>query len=733
MKHLKLYITILISVILLFAITENSKAQTKIDSLNSALEKKIAEDGVDTSIAGIYLKLYKETYATQPIISVQHAANALQIYTQFNDSNGVALTERYIGDNYFQRGIYNFAMDYYIKSFEIYTQLNNESEIAYSYLKIGQTYLAQKLGGISLESYQKSLAIFKKINSLEGISFAYDNMSKVKLMDYQFEEALLLLDSSLQIREEIGNNKLIALSYEAIAETYIFDEDYELAGEYFKKALVKYKLDNDIIKVADTYFGLGEIYLYDEMYDVSEQNYNKALLIYKENGRLMEVSSTQNKLGRIFLTKKRYFKAEKMAEKSLKTALTYNFNEIRLESYKLISDIYKAKGRNKESLKYLSLYVNLRDTFISEIQNKQSAELQVNLATQKKEQEIEILEKDKQIQKAKLKKNDAEQQVLIIGISTLVIFLVFTIIFGFYLFKSNKKVKKANTLLIDKNEEINKQKEEIQEASKSITEQKNVIEAKNIKINASLNYAGRMQRAMLPKISEIRKNLPDSFVMLSPKEAVSGDFFWHTVTKDKEGNEKIIITAVDCTGHGVPGAFMSMLGDAYLNQIVFHQNIVSPEKILYKLHEGIYTALQQDRSRNADGMDISICVIDKKNKKLEFAGAKNPIYFIQNNEEHIIKGNILSIGGFVKKERIYTKHTIDISDQTHFYIYSDGFQDQFGGKNNKKYMAKRFRNFLFEIHSLPMNEQAVALAVELDDWKGERDQMDDIIVIGVKL
>jgi len=733
MKHLNTYITILISVLLIFTITKSSKAQTKIDSLNLVIEKKILENGIDTAIAGIYLKLYKETYATQPIISVQHAANALQIYTQFNDSNGVALTERYIGDNYFQRGIYNFAMDYYIKSFEIYTKLNNESEIAYSYLKIGQTYLAQKLGSISLESYQKSLAIFKKINSLEGISFAYDNMSRVKLMDYQFEEALLLLDSSLQIRKNIGDNKLIALSYETIAEAYIFDEDYETAGEYFKKALIKYKLDNDVIKVADTYFGLGEIYFYDEMYSISELNYSKALLIYKDNNRLIKVAATQNKLGRIFLLNNKYLEAQNIVNQSLQTSLLYRFDQIRLESYKLISDIYKVKGKSKKSLEYLSFYVNLRDTFISEIQNKQSAELQVNLATQKKEQEIEILEKDKQIQKAKIKKNDAEQKVLIIGISTLVIFLLFTIIFGFYLFKSNKKVKKANILLIDKNEEINKQKEEIQKASESITKQKNVIEAKNIKINSSLNYAGRMQRAMLPKISEIRKNLPDSFVMLSPKEAVSGDFFWHTVSKDEQGNEKIIITAVDCTGHGVPGAFMSMLGDAYLNQIVFHQKIVSPEKILYKLHEGIYTALQQDSSRNADGMDISICVIDKKNKTLEFAGAKNPIYFIQNNEEHIIKGNIMSIGGFVKKERIYTKHTIDISEQTHFYIYSDGFQDQFGGENNKKYMAKRFRNFLFEIHSLPMNEQAVALAVELDDWKGERDQMDDIIVIGVKL
>jgi serine phosphatase RsbU (regulator of sigma subunit) len=242
-----------------------------------------------------------------------------------------------------------------------------------------------------------------------------------------------------------------------------------------------------------------------------------------------------------------------------------------------------------------------------------------------------------------------------------------------------------------------------------------------------------MQRAMLPKITEIRKKLPESFVMLSPKEAVSGDFFWHAVTTDNLGNEKIIITAVDCTGHGVPGAFMSMLADAYLNQIVYQEKIFSPDEILHKLHDGIYHALQQDKSLNTDGMDISLCVIDIKNKIMEYAGAKNPLFYIQNNEQFLIKGDTISIGGFVKKERVYVKQTVDISKTTHFYIYSDGFQDQFGGNDNKKYMAKRFRDFLFEIHNLPMNEQAVMLATELDDWKDKKEQMDDIIVIGVKL
>jgi serine phosphatase RsbU (regulator of sigma subunit) len=242
---------------------------------------------------------------------------------------------------------------------------------------------------------------------------------------------------------------------------------------------------------------------------------------------------------------------------------------------------------------------------------------------------------------------------------------------------------------------------------------------------------------MLPKMAEIRAELPDSFVMLSPKEAVSGDFLWYAVTTDDKGFKKVIITAVDCTGHGVPGAFMSMIGDAYLNQIVYQQRITEPDIILQELHNGIRVSLQQDKSENTDGMDIALLVIDPERKFVEFAGAKNPLVYIQNNELAIVKGEIYSIGGLVKEgERKFQKTRVDISRPTWMYIYSDGFQDQFGSNpmiKNRKYMAKRFRDFLFSIHQMPMNEQAVALAVELDDWRGDYPQMDDVLVIGLKL
>ncbi len=177
-----------------------------------------------------------------------------------------------------------------------------------------------------------------------------------------------------------------------------------------------------------------------------------------------------------------------------------------------------------------------------------------------------------------------------------------------------------------------------------------------------------------------------------------------------------------------------MIGDAFLTQIVYQQNITSPEVILHKLHDGIATTLNQGRTLNTDGMDLAVCVIDKKNKILEFAGAKNPFVYIQNEEMKMIKGDNLAIGGIIRgRKRNYKKHKIDISIPTQFYIYSDGFQDQFGGKSNKKFMARRFRNLLFDIHKQDITSQAVSLAVVLEEWKGEKEQMDDILVVGVKL
>lgn len=273
--------------------------------------------------------------------------------------------------------------------------------------------------------------------------------------------------------------------------------------------------------------------------------------------------------------------------------------------------------------------------------------------------------------------------------------------------------------------------EKVKERSAEVLRQKEIIEAKNQSITASINYAQRIQGAMLATMENIQKHLPESFILFKPRDVVSGDFYWFT-----EQNGKIFIAAIDCTGHGIPGAFMSMIGNQILNEIVGTRKIYSPDEILMALSNEVRTALKQETTKNQDGMDAALCVIDKENHILEFAGAKNPLVYIQNEELNTLKGSKLTIGGTSNKyynEKSYQKHTIDISIPTTFYIFSDGFQDQFDEESKRKFMIKKLRELLFEIHDSEMSEQKQILDDVIELWRGDTVQLDDILLIGVKV
>ncbi|MEA2043170.1 MAG: tetratricopeptide repeat protein [Bacteroidota bacterium] len=716
MKILK-YILSFLFVIFLFNL---AKAQKKIDSLSHILEQLAQDEQQSVYAAELLIELYEETKTSNQFFSLQYVARALEIYTLKDDTVNIALMYTYIGDNYYERGIYNMAMDSYTKSYDLYSMAGAEKDEAYTKLKIGKVFLIQNLDSNASGRFFEALEIFKSLNSKKGVSFAYENIADVKLREYSQETAMKYLDSALLLRRSIRDDELIALSYENIANAHLFNENFSEAESYLEMALDKYRVTNNKVKVADIYFSLGERFVLDEKYPKAKQNFEKALAIYSKYNISSKEAETYNKKGFIAYKTNHGESAKRFAEQSLKISLQRELPKIEKNSYSLLSQAYEREGSYKKALEFLSKYRKLNSRLIEDERRKQSTELQVNLATQKKEQEIKLLKKDRQLQDIKLKKNEAEQKTLYYGFALSILILLFAAFFGYYFYKTNKNTRVANNLLVDKN--------------KRILEQKAEIEIKSTKITASLNYAGRIQRAMFPKIKEIKKDIPESFVILSPKEAVSGDFIWYGKTKDKNGNEKYIISAVDCTGHGIPGAFMSMIGDSYLNQIIYQQNILEPDEILKELHKGINRALKQGTTNNMDGMDMSLCVIDPKEHTVAYSGAKNPLVYLRNGEMKVIKGDSNSIGGFTKgREKKFTKHLLTVNETTQFFIYSDGFQDQFGGEGNKKYMARKFREFLKKISELPTEKQAVALAVELDEWKGNNDQMDDVLVIGFKL
>lgn len=286
-----------------------------------------------------------------------------------------------------------------------------------------------------------------------------------------------------------------------------------------------------------------------------------------------------------------------------------------------------------------------------------------------------------------------------------------------------KKLKEQNLELQQLNKEL---EEKVIKRTKEVLDQKKIIEEKNINITDSIRYAQEIQKAMLPSLTSVLKEIPNFFVLLKPRDIVSGDFYWFG-----ESNDKIVISAIDCTGHGIPGAFLSLIGNDLLNEIVISKNITVPNQILYELNRGIKNALNQEKNDNHDGMDMALCVIDKEAETLTFCGAKNSLVYIRDNEIYQIKGDRYSVGDPLDNgQKIFTNHVVSLENNPMFYMFSDGYQDQFGGLESKKFMISKLKNLLLRIHDKEMNVQKRFLDKTINFWMKGQDQIDDILVMG---
>jgi serine phosphatase RsbU (regulator of sigma subunit) len=294
---------------------------------------------------------------------------------------------------------------------------------------------------------------------------------------------------------------------------------------------------------------------------------------------------------------------------------------------------------------------------------------------------------------------------------------------------------------------LKKRQKELEETVKKRTEevvqQKEIVEAMHHEVSQSIDYATRLQRSILPKEDALAKYISDFFVLFKPKDKVSGDFYWWAHVEDHT-----IITAADCTGHGVPGAFMSMMGTSFLREIVQKEYITHTGVILRKLRREVIKALNQkgESGEQKDGMDMAIISIDHQTNTVLFSGAQNPLYIITNNKRKLegynsledfdgfyeLKGDKMPIAIYDRMEK-FTTYELQLQKGDQLYMFSDGFVDQFGGPKGKKFKSKPFKKLIYEISSKPMKEQRELLNTAYENWKGKLEQIDDVVVLGVKI
>lgn len=571
----------------------------------------------------------------------------------------------------------------YEQLIEKYKQQNNKRLQAQYLNKLAYIYWKKNKNNKALSYFEQSIALNKAINNANALYTLHNNSGMIYTDLEQDQKALDMFQESLKYAEKMKSKERSADAHKNIATKLKQLGKYDQAIDNYKKSLRLANELNDMRRIRTCYAGLAETY---------------------------------EKLGN---TDKRieYYNLYSMFDRKIK--------EIQLLREKEKTAKATAQKRAKElELKYKSL----------QLQTTKDSLQKAERIAREKQLKLDLLEQEQELKKQQLEIKEQKSRLRttrIIIFSLIGVFLLI-LLFSILLYKQYREKKKANQMLEIQNVKLKEQKTQIEHQSQLLEESYNELEKKNQQITDSIKYASRIQEAILPSKRAIRENFPESFIYYQPRDIVSGDFYWFA-----RHEKKLFIAAVDCTGHSVPGAFMSMIGNTLLNEIVNEKRIYDPPQILDKLNVGVINALKQQEAEGSqdDGMDVTLYCIDKENMTIEAAIASHFSYIIQNDDIKTIEGDMFSIGGFfsLRPDLNFTSHKFKIEGETWIYLFSDGYQDQFGGPDNKKFMAGRLRRMLYENHNLPMPEQRDLIDRTFDQWRGTAKQTDDVLVIGVKV
>jgi serine phosphatase RsbU (regulator of sigma subunit) len=713
------FLSVLLSFILFFIISSTSAQQPKIEEL----EKKLQITKDDKSKIEILTSLGELYLRTEPAKARKYCLTAFELSNKTNNTKGKINSCNTIGNSYYLEGDYNNSLDYYLKALKIVEEIGDKKGIANSLMGIGNIYTAQGNLKLSLEYQLKSLNIREELNDKDGISACYNNIGIIYMELKDYEKALDYQLKALKLKEEKADKKGTSSSLGNIGTIYYQLGNYPLALEYQQKAYEIRKELNNKKGMSISFIDIGNIYEKQEKYEEAVQSQLNAIKIAKEvgykvglEGAYLGLSSAYEKLNNTKVALE-YYKLYKAIKDSI-------FNKE--NSSKLIEMQTKFDTERKE--KEISLLTKGK-----EISNLKATQQELELGKQKMEaaqriKEIELKEKELQVQimdnaakKKEIEIQDVEVTKQRMLRNSVTGGLLLACAFAFLLIIGIRQKQKTNKYLEQKNHEI-------AEASMVIEISRDQITEKNKNITDSINYAQRIQQAILPLKEDINKSLKDYFILYKPKDIVSGDFYFYA-----QQHNQIIVAVVDCTGHGVPGAFMSMIGNNILTHIIIEKGITRPAEILDQLNRGVKRALKQD-SENAettDGMDISLCTIDLVNKTMEYAGANRHL-FHASGELNKISGDSASIGGTTNENYQFKNHELKLKQGDSIYIFTDGYVDQFGGEKGKKFMTKNLKNLLAGIHQKNMNEQYQILNNALMDWSKDEEQVDDILVVGIK-
>lgn len=599
-------------------------------------------------------------------------------------------------------GDYSKSIPYAQKALEIARKIKDKKGEAMALNNLGIICDYQGKYASALDYYFKALPIQKAIKDNSGLSYTYNNIGLIYSNQNNFEKALENYKLALDLRKKENNLPGLASTYNNIGIIHMNQKKYDLALEDYFSSLKIDSLLNDPSGISTSLSNIAIVYLDAKEYDKALDYFNKGLKLRIELNDQRGIANSYNNLSTVYEKMGDFQKGIAYATKGLKIGSEIGALDLIKYSYQMLYSCSEKAGKIDDAFRFYRDFVKYGDSITNEMNTKKQteAEMQFKFDQQK------AIDKLKQEKKDYIDQQEKQRQVY--WVIALSILLLFVLAFALFVNK-RRKVERSQKELIEK--------------------QKSLVEEKNSEILASITYAKRIQSAILPSDKLVKEFLKNSFIFYQPKDIVAGDFYW------MEPKEDCLIFAVaDCTGHGVPGALVSVVCNNALNRSVREFNLTDPAEILNKTREIILHEFQKSDEIVNDGMDISICNLNFRTNELIWAGANSPLWLLQKNHSEIMecKPSKQPIGQFSSYEP-FTSQGIQLQSGDSIYLFSDGFADQFGGEDGKKMKSKRMKELILSLQSLPMYEQKQTLMNYFDQWKGDLDQLDDVCVIGVQV
>lgn len=697
---------------------QNSYRDSLIDLTQSLPE---SEELVD-----VYLKLIDRRRQDSITITTNETYfnKAVELSTKLNYQLGLGRAYDLYGVVKRNMSKYPEALELHFKANEILKAGNFERELSHNYNNIGVVYRRVDEFDKAMKNHLAALEIAEKREDRRTYCVSVNSLGNIYALRGEYESALEFFNKSLKIEQEDNNKLGLAINLNNIGECHEFMGNNETALRYYLESLKYNQEINSIKGIAISYNCIGNTYRNLNKHEQALEYYFKALHLDEELQDGFYIANSYNSIASVYRLKGEHEQALNYARKALAKAQEIGSKMQVQRAFENLSDTYEGLGKHNLALKNYKFAINYKDSILNEKNDEAINKMRIAYETDKKEQEIQLLRKDQELSNTLI----ARQKAYSFAISIVSISLLFIMIL---LFLNYRNKKQHNKILQEQNEEIESQRNNIQQSNEELQSAYNLIEQYISQITDSIKYAQKIQASLFPGETELQQHIADSFVLDLPKDIVSGDFIWFTRVKNS-----LVIALGDCTGHGVPGAFMSIIGQNILKSIVIEHGITEPNEILNNMSEKLLETLEKTDDDNIlkDGMDVSICHLNMETKTLQFAGALQSILIANNGTLTEVKGDNISLGNLIyNKQNRYQINKIQLREGSMIYLYSDGYASQFGGDRYKKFNRKAFKDTLLKIHQRTIDDQKQYLLNEFNTWKGANDQTDDVLVCGFSI